>query len=239
MRISCVGGGPAGLYFAILMKRRDPGHEITVFERDPAGLTYGWGVTLWADLLAQAPRQRSPKRARDQRGLLPLGGPGGARSGQGDGPSGRASGFSISRQRLLDILAKRAMDLGVQVHFEREIEDLSQLADSDLIVACDGVNSRLRRLHADQFQTEVEVGRNKYIWLGTTRVFDSFTYAIRRNGGRVDLVLRVWLQTATPAPASSSAPRRPGPDSVSTGLGRTRASSCWRGSSSGTSMVIR
>lgn len=60
MRISCVGGGPAGLYFAILMKRRDPDHEITVFERDPAGQTYGWGVTLWNDLLEKLPMRPPP-----------------------------------------------------------------------------------------------------------------------------------------------------------------------------------
>ncbi|OLE39033.1 MAG: hypothetical protein AUG48_00185, partial [Actinobacteria bacterium 13_1_20CM_3_68_9] len=87
------------------------------------------------------------------------------------------SGFSISRQRMLDILAKRAIDLGVQIQFETEIARTSQLPESDLIVACDGVNSRLRRLDAEPFKTNVHVGRNKYIWLGTSRVFNPFTYA--------------------------------------------------------------
>jgi len=85
--------------------------------------------------------------------------------------------FSISRRLLIDTLARRAMGLGIDVQFEREVEDLSRLPDADLIVACDGVNSRLRRLHADSLGTDVVVGRNKYIWLGTSKVFDAFTFA--------------------------------------------------------------
>lgn len=177
MRIGCVGGGPAGLYFAISMKLREPGHEITVFERDRAGLTYGWGVTLWADLLAKLHETDPPSaleigessfRWEDQ--VVHV-------HGKGTTHLGGFSGFSISRQRLLDIFAKRALDLGAQVQFEHGIEGGPELAASDLIVASDGVNSRLRRLHGDQFRTKVDVGRNKYIWLGTSRVFDTFTYA--------------------------------------------------------------
>ena len=176
VRISCVGGGPAGLYFAILMKLWDPSHEITVFERDPAGLTYGWGVTLWDDLLEklhvgdpESARQIAERCFHWQDQVVEI-------QGKGTVHLGGASGFAISRQWLLDILAKRAIDLGVLVRFERGLEDPAQLADSDLIVASDGVNSRLRRLHADRFRTNVDVGRNKYIWLGTSRVFGTFTY---------------------------------------------------------------
>ena len=175
MRISCVGAGPAGLYFAILMKRRDPSHEITVFERDPAGLTYGWGVVFWDDLLAklhdgdpQSAREISENSFRWKDQVVHVQGRGTAHLG--------GHGFSTSRQRLLDIFAKRAMDLGVQIQFEREVEGLSQLADSDLVVACDGVNSSLRRLHGNRFKTDIRVGRNKYIWMGTSKVFDSFTF---------------------------------------------------------------
>ncbi len=176
MRITCVGGGPAGLYFAILMMQREPEHEITVFERDPAGTTYGWGVTLWADLLRklddtdpESARQISESAFRWQGQLVDVQGKQQVHLG--------ASGFSISRQRMLDILAKRAIDLGVQVRFETEVARASELPESDLIVACDGVNSRIRRLHADRFETEVDVGRNKYVWLGTSTVFNPFTYA--------------------------------------------------------------
>src|SRR5206468_12269164 len=144
-RISYVGGGTAGLYFAILMKRRDPGHEITVFERDRAGTTYGWGVTLWADLLhklhetdSQSARAISGSSFRWQGQLVHI-------EGKPTVPVD-GSGFSISRQRMLDILANRAIDLGVRIQFETEVARRSQLPESDLIVACDGVNSRLRRL---------------------------------------------------------------------------------------------
>jgi anthraniloyl-CoA monooxygenase len=90
-------------------------------------------------------------------------------------------GFSMDRKRLLDILAARAIDLGADVQFERDVDDLSEFADADLVVACDGVNSRVRQLYADQFQTNVEVGRNKYIWLGTDKVFDAFTFAFEET----------------------------------------------------------
>lgn len=117
MRITCVGGGPAGLYFAILMKQRSPDHQVTVFERDPAGLTYGWGVVFWDDLLAQL-HDNDPQTARElsdssfrwqdqvvhvQDRTAHMGG----------------YGFSTSRQTLLDILAKRALAVGVDVQFER------------------------------------------------------------------------------------------------------------------------
>ena len=86
-------------------------------------------------------------------------------------------GYGIGRQRLLDILVERAKGLGVRVEFESEIENVDDLREADLIVACDGVNSRLRELRREQFRTDVVVGRNRYIWLGTSRVFDAFTFA--------------------------------------------------------------
>jgi 2-polyprenyl-6-methoxyphenol hydroxylase-like FAD-dependent oxidoreductase len=177
MRVGCVGAGPAGLYFAILMRLRDPDHEIVVFERDPAGLTYGWGVTLWSDLLEElhrgdpaSARQIAERCFRWQDQVVEV-------QGKGTVHLAGAAGFAISRQSLLDILARRANELGVQIHFERAVDEPGELADCDLIVACDGVNSRLRRLHDDRFGTSVHVGRNKYVWLGTSRVFGTFTYA--------------------------------------------------------------
>jgi len=176
MKIVCVGGGPGGLYFATLMKRRDKEHDITVLERNPPGLTYGWGVTYWQSLLDKL-RDSDPWTASeiqdnsfrwsdtlvDVEGRQTL--------IRGD------QGFSISRRLLIDLFARRAMQLGTDVQFEHEVEDLSRLRDADLVVASDGVNSRLRRLHADRFGTEVVMGTNKYIWLGTTKVFDAFTFA--------------------------------------------------------------
>jgi anthraniloyl-CoA monooxygenase len=181
MKIVCVGGGPAGLYFAISMKLRNQAHDIIVLERNPAGVTYGWGVVFWDDLLDTL-YNNDPGSARkirdssvcwsDQEVHV---------RGRQTAYLGGGYGFSMGRERLLSILAKGAMDLGTDVQFECEVKDLSELADAELIVACDGANSWLRQLYADQFQTNVEVGRNKYIWLGTHKVFDAFTFAFEET----------------------------------------------------------
>lgn len=176
MKLVCVGGGPAGLYFSILMKLRNPAHDITVYERNAAGSTYGWGVTYWGDLFdslhgndpasALAVRENSVRwcdgiaYVRDRRTVH-----------RGD------EGFAVSRRRLLDVLARRARCLGVRLEFGCEITDEADFPGADLVVACDGINSRLRARHSDHFGTEVTVGNNTYAWLGTTKVFDSFTFA--------------------------------------------------------------
>jgi 2-polyprenyl-6-methoxyphenol hydroxylase-like FAD-dependent oxidoreductase len=176
MRIACVGGGPAGLYFAILMKGRDRAHDITVFERNPPGVTYGWGVVFWDDLVEQL--QASDPATASEIGANSFRWNGQLLTVQAKQPVHVGGhGYGIGRQRLLDILVERATGLGVRVEFESEIENGDPLRDADLIVACDGVNSRLRHLRGEQFQTDVVVGRNKYIWLGTSRVFDAFTFA--------------------------------------------------------------
>jgi 2-polyprenyl-6-methoxyphenol hydroxylase-like FAD-dependent oxidoreductase len=175
MKISCVGAGPAGLYFAIVMKRRNPNHEIVVHERNPAGTTHGWGVVFWDDLLATL-RINDPDSARaiaDQ--AVPWSGQVVDVEGQPPLHYG-GGGYGICRRRLLQILIERALALGVDIRFESEISEPSQVADADLIVAADGVASQLRRHHADQFRPRIEAGRNKYIWLATTRQFSSFTF---------------------------------------------------------------
>jgi anthraniloyl-CoA monooxygenase len=180
MKIVCVGGGPAGLYFAISAKLRNRDHDVTVIERNPAGVTYGWGVTFSHPLLDSLYRN-DPESARQI-----FNNPGSwgnqevhVRDTQRAHLGGY--GFAIGRKHLLDILVERALDLGVDVQFQREIEDLSEFADADVIVACDGANSHVRRLHNDQFQTDAQVGRNKYIWLGTHRIFDSFMFAFEET----------------------------------------------------------
>ena len=180
MKIVCVGGGPAGLYFAISAKLRDAGHDITVIERDPPGATYGWGVVYWDDLLDILFRN-DPDSARalraesvlwqDQHVIL--------RSEQTAYLSGY--GFSVSRASLLDILGERATELGVDIQYQREVDDLSALAGADLVVVCDGANSRIRQRHGEAFGARVDVGGNPYIWLGTDRVFDSFTFAFEQT----------------------------------------------------------
>jgi 2-polyprenyl-6-methoxyphenol hydroxylase-like FAD-dependent oxidoreductase len=173
MKIVCVGGGPAGLYFAILMRQRNSDHEITVLERNPAGVTYGWGVVFWDDLLDQL-RASDPPTAREiSAHAFRWNGEMLAVDGK-DPVHVDGRGYGIGRQRLLDVLCRRALDLGVRLEFECEVEGLP---DAGLIVGSDGVNSRVRHLHADAFKSHVRVGRNKYVWLGTSKVFDAFTFA--------------------------------------------------------------
>ena len=179
MKIVCVGGGPAGLYFAISAKLRNPTHDITVIERNPAGVTYGWGVTF-SDPLLDSLYHNDPASAqkifekpaswhnqevyvRKQRAHL------------------GGYGYAIGRKHLLDILVDRAVELGVDIQFEREIKDFSEVADADLVVACDGVNSRIRHLHHQHFQTDAVAGRNKYLWLGTHKMFESFMFAFEET----------------------------------------------------------
>ncbi|MER6491646.1 FAD-dependent monooxygenase [Streptomyces griseorubiginosus] len=180
MKVACVGGGPAGLYLSILLKQQDPSHDITVHERDPEGSTYGWGVTYWRGLLDKL-HAHDPESARAIEEASVTWSEGEARVR--DLVTRRPSdlGHGIGRHYLLEILVARARALGVRVEFERGITaaDLAagDLAGADLVVAGDGVNSALRTAHADDFGAEVKEGRNRYIWLGTGKVFDSFTFA--------------------------------------------------------------
>ncbi|GAA5039910.1 2-polyprenyl-6-methoxyphenol hydroxylase-like FAD-dependent oxidoreductase [Thermocatellispora tengchongensis] len=176
MKVSCVGGGPAGLYFSILMKRQDPAHDITVYERNPAGSTYGWGVTYWGGLLDKL-RGGDPESALAIAAESVRWSDGVAHVGDRTTVHHGDQGFGIGRRRLLEILAERAVSLGVRLEFEHEIAGDGPLPDADLVVAGDGVNSALRERHAGHFGTKITVGRNVYIWLGTAKVFDCFTFA--------------------------------------------------------------
>jgi len=180
MRIICAGGGPAGLYFAVLAKLANPAHEITVLERNPAGVTYGWGVVFWDDLLDDLFRC-DPVSARmiwdaawkwDEYEVRASGKPTTHLGGYG---------FSMGRRGLLEILARRATEVGVDIRYSAEVTDESEYPDADLIVACDGARSRLRERHTEQFSTRIDTGRNKYIWLGTPHVFDTFTFGFERT----------------------------------------------------------
>ncbi|GAA3346720.1 FAD-dependent monooxygenase [Amorphoplanes nipponensis] len=177
MRITCVGGGPAGLYFAVLAKLADPAHEITVLERNPAGVTYGWGVVFWDDLLDDLYRYDPVSAERISRAAC-----------RWDSYEVRATGkaathlagygFSLGRRELLEILAARALELGVDVRFR---DEPAEVPAADLVVASDGAGSRIRERYAEHFGAEIEVGRNKYIWLGTPHVFDTFTFGFEQT----------------------------------------------------------
>ncbi|NGO43736.1 FAD-binding monooxygenase [Streptomyces sp. YC419] len=176
MKIACVGGGPAGLYFSILMRRQDPSHDITVYERNPAGSTYGWGVTYWGDLLHEL-HAGDPESTRAIRASSVRWSDGVAHIDDRTTRHHGDEGYGIGRRRLLDLLAERAQSLGVRLEFGHEIAGEAELPEADLVVAADGVRSAVRERHAGHFGTEVAFGRNKYLWLGTTKVFDSFTFA--------------------------------------------------------------
>lgn len=180
MRIVCAGGGPAGLYFSVLAKLADPANDVTVVERNPAGVTWGWGVVFWDDLLDDlfAHDPVSAQRIWDA-------------ACKWDEYEVRATGkatthlpgygFSLGRKILLDILAERARELGVDLRWTDEVVDPDDYPDADLVVACDGGRSRLREQHAEHHGTAVDVGRNKYIWLGTPHVFGTFTFGFEKT----------------------------------------------------------
>ena len=179
MRIDCVGGGPGGLYFALLAKLRDPGHAVTVFERCPADSTYGLGVSLGQDILDSL-------RGNDAESALEIERAGFRWRRQEVYFRGQKAiyvgddVYNISRQKLVDILAARAASLGVDIRYGQEVLSPRELPDADLIVAADGANSRIRQA-AGKFQTGISEGSNKYIWLASTKAFDCFTYPFVRT----------------------------------------------------------
>lgn len=183
LNVACVGGGPAGLYFSILWMLSSPASRVTVLERNPPGVTYGWGLVFWEGLLDRL-RRADPVSAGDIAAASVSWSGQVVRVGRGRTAHVGGWGYSIARRRLLEILARRALALGVDVRFEREVEDvadLTGLGGADLVVACDGAGSRLRQRHAGRFGTAVEPGRNKYMWLGTSKAFDAFTFAFERT----------------------------------------------------------
>jgi anthraniloyl-CoA monooxygenase len=180
VKITCVGGGPTGLYFALLSKLRSPRAEVTVIERNPAGTTHGWGVT-WGDELLDDLYGCDPVSARRLLDASLLWGQQMVRiSGRPPVYLGGKYGYSMSRSRMQEILTERADELGVQLVYGQSVDDAAAL-DADLVVATDGVGSKLRTRHADQFGPTITTGRNRYIWLGTTKVLETFTFAFERT----------------------------------------------------------
>ncbi|MFI9802361.1 MULTISPECIES: FAD-dependent monooxygenase [unclassified Streptomyces] len=175
MKVACVGGGPAGLYLSILLKLRDPSHDVTVHERNPEGTTYGWGVTYWRALLDRL-HAHDPVTAGAIEASSVRWNQGVAHVRDLTARQPGDEGHGIGRHRLLEILADRARSLGVHLDFEHEITPDAMPA-ADLVVAGDGVRSTLRARHAGHFGTQITMGRNRYVWLGTSKVFDAFTFA--------------------------------------------------------------
>ena len=182
MRIACVGGGPAGLYFAISMKLRDASHQIEVFERNPPGVTFGWGV-VFSDQTVDNLTANDPPSAKtiadefahwDDIDV----------HYRGECITSSGHGFiGIGRKRLLEILQDRARELGVALHFDSECDPAdARWRDYDLVIASDGINSRFRDSSPDAFGVDVDVRANRFVWLGTSKVFDAFTFAFEETG---------------------------------------------------------
>ncbi|MBV9026995.1 MAG: bifunctional salicylyl-CoA 5-hydroxylase/oxidoreductase [Candidatus Eremiobacteraeota bacterium] len=181
MRITCVGGGPAGLYFAILVKKRCPSWGVTVYERNRASDTFGWGVvfsdaTLENLRVADEPTQREITRAFAHWDDISVHFRGSTIRSGGHGFCG------IARKRLLEILQRRAQEVGVDLKFRTEVGDVEALRrDCDLLVGSDGVNSRVRSTFASRFAPALRQGRCRFVWLGTTLPLDAFTFLFEKT----------------------------------------------------------
>ena len=181
MRITIIGGGPAGLYFAILMKKADAAHRITIYERNGPDDTFGWGVVFSGKTLANLRAADAESHAeitkefeawdnvdvvhRDEKISI-----------HGNSFSG------IARLLLLKILQRRAEELGVEVRFRSEIQNLEPLRnDCDLFVGADGVNSTVRLRYADRFKPNLDAREHRYIWYGTNQLFHGLTLTFREK----------------------------------------------------------
>tara|TARA_B110000263_G_scaffold116124_1_gene101191 strand:+ start:905 stop:3232 length:2328 start_codon:yes stop_codon:yes gene_type:complete len=175
LKIACVGGGPAGLYFALLMKKQQPRHEVIVYERNVADDTFGWGVVFSDQTLGHF----SEADPESQASILQSFAHWDDIEIQFRNRTIRSTGHGfcgISRLKLLQILQNRCTDLGVTLEMGREIKSVSELDEADLIVATDGVNSIIRQEFSNHFKPEIDERKNRFIWLGTHKVFDAFSF---------------------------------------------------------------
>ncbi|WP_457390427.1 bifunctional salicylyl-CoA 5-hydroxylase/oxidoreductase [Roseateles sp. P5_E1] len=179
MRITCVGGGPAGLYFALLMKKADPAHQVRVLERNRAGDTFGWGVVLsdqTVDALREADAETAEQISEAFNHWDDI-----AVHFRGRSIVSSGHGFcGIGRKKLLNILQARCEALGVELVYETDVLDDADI-DADLIVAADGLNSRIRQKYAATYQPDVDLRACRFVWLGTTKLFDAFTFDFQQT----------------------------------------------------------
>jgi PPOX class probable F420-dependent enzyme len=178
MKINIVGAGPAGLYFALLMKKLDPAHEVHVFERDPSDNTYGWGIVLSDRTLdglrgADFESYREVIRSAEFWERVDV-----VHAGETTSVGGnRFSG--VKRIRFLNILHRRCEQLGARLDFGVNITELDQVRDCDLLVGADGLKSMVREAHRERFLTRTGERRNRFVWYGTPKVFHALTMIFR------------------------------------------------------------
>ncbi len=180
MKIVCIGGGPSGLYFALLMKQQDPTHDIMVVERNRPYDTFGWGVVFSDQTLGNLQAADPPSAALildafnhwdDIEVNI-----------RGHKVTSGGHGFcGIGRKRLLNILQQRCEELGVTLKFESDVQDDAQYPDADLIIASDGLNSRIRTQHAATYKPDIDLRDCRFVWLGTHKLFDAFTFAFEET----------------------------------------------------------
>ena len=181
MRVNCLGGGPAGLYFSILAKQRFPNWDLTVIERNKPHDTFGWGVVFSDATLdnlraADAPTHTAIVDSFAHWDDIDVHFRGRTITSGGHGFSG------IARKQLLNILQDRAAELGVNLRFETDAADVAAYRDCDLLVGSDGINSRVRTTYADAFKPGLDKRRCRFVWLGTTMPLDAFTFIFEQTG---------------------------------------------------------
>ncbi|MDT4968440.1 MAG: hypothetical protein QOJ64_3177 [Acidobacteriota bacterium] len=185
MRITIIGGGPAGLYFALLMKKQNAAHEIRVFERNGPDDTFGWGVVFSEKTLSYLKEQDEESHAKitdsfeiwDNVDVVH----------RGQKVSIRGNRFSgIARIKLLHILQERCRQLGVDLRFHSEVSDVvAEAKHCDLLIGADGINSSVRQTYAKAFGPQLSVGKNKYIWYGTNQLFHGLTLTFHQSDAGV------------------------------------------------------
>ncbi|WP_396165284.1 bifunctional salicylyl-CoA 5-hydroxylase/oxidoreductase [Flavobacterium sp.] len=178
MKITVIGGGPGGLYFSILTKKAMPHCQIDIYERNKPDDSFGFGVVFSDETLGEFLKRdmKSYELIRSKFAYwddIII-----ARDGESVTIAG--NGFcGCSRKTLLQLLQQRCLEEGVNLHFEQNVDDLSQFADSDIILATDGIGSAIRTKYQKEFGTKVELKKNRFVWLGSTKPLDAFTYFFR------------------------------------------------------------
>ena len=180
MKIRIIGGGPAGLFFAYLMGRADAGHDIRVYERDPEGATYGWGL-VFSDVALSFVRELAPELYEsmthnqvvfDTMAIV--------HKGQHVTLAGNTF-HRMARIDLLQALHRHCREVGVSLEFERRCDDVAAFSDCDVIVAADGANSAVRTRYRQQFDPTLDERPNLLAWYGTTRLFEPLSLIFRQN----------------------------------------------------------